>query len=138
MRRPAKLALALALSALLFAAGCSKLLARDELNKGARAYKAAQFDTAIEHFQRAIELAPSLLNARFYLAIPYPSQFVPGNPSEENKELARKAIEEFERVLEKDPNNLVALGYIASLYYGLGGGEKTLDGLRANFDKANE
>ena len=138
MRRPAKLALALALSALLFAAGCSKLLARDELNKGVRAYKAAQFDTAIEHFQRAIELAPSLLNARIYLAIAYASQFVPGNPSEENKELARKAIEEFERVLEKDPKNVLALGYIASLYYGLGGGEKTLEEIRKWFEKSKE
>src|SRR3990170_3399096 len=138
MRPPAKLALALALLALVFLAGCGKLRARDELNKGVRAYKAAQFETSIEHFKRAIELDPDLLNARIYLAIAYASQFVPGSPSEENKELARKAIEEFERVLEKDPNNLVALGYIASLYYGLGGGEKTLDGIRANFDKSKE
>ena len=141
MRPPAKLALALALLALVFLAGCgviSKLRARDELNKGVRAYKGAQFETSIEHFKRAIELDPDLLNARIYLAIAYASQFVPGSPSEENKELARKAIEEFERVLEKDPNNLVALGYIASLYYGLGGGEKTLDGIRANFDKSKE
>jgi len=138
MRRPAKLALVLALSALVFAAGCSKLLARDELNKGVRAYKAAQYETAIEHFKRAIELDPSLLNARIYLATAYASQFVPGNPSEENKQLAMSAIQEFERVLEKDPNNVVALGYIASLYYGLGGGEKELDGIRSYFEKSKE
>ncbi len=138
MRRPAKLALVLALSALVFAAGCSKLLARDELNKGVRAYKAAQYESAIEHFKRAIELDPSLLNARIYLATAYASQFVPGSPSEENKQLALSAIQEFEQVLEKDPNNTVALGYIASLYYGLGQGEKTLDGIRGYFEKSKE
>src|SRR3972149_2451948 len=95
MRPPAKLALALALLALVFLAGCGKLRARDELNKGVRAYKAAQFETSIEHFKRAIELDPDLLNARIYLAIAYASQFVPGSPSEENKELARKGLQEF-------------------------------------------
>lgn len=138
MRRPAKLALALALSALVLLAGCGKLRARDELNKGVRAYKAAQFETSIEHFKRAIELDPDLVTARIYLAIAYASQFVPGSPAEENKQLALSAIQEFERVLEKDPNNLVALGYIASLYYGLGGGEKELDDIRTYFEKSKE
>lgn len=138
MRRAAKLTLVLALLALAALTGCNKLLARDELNKGVRAYKAAQFDTAIEHFKRAVELDPSLLNARLYLATAYASQFVPGSPSEENKQLALSAIAEFEKVLEQDPGNNTALSYIASLYYGLGGSEKTLEGIRADFDKSKE
>lgn len=119
MRRRATLTVALSLSALLFLTGCNKLRARDELNKGVRAYKAAQFETAIEHFKRSIDLDPDLLNARVYLATAYASQFVPGSPSEENKRMGEAAIREFEKVLEKEPNNLTALGYIASLYFGM-------------------
>jgi len=132
------MALAVSLLAFVFLAGCSKLKARDELNKGVRAYKAAQYETAIEHFKRAIELDPQLLNARIYLATAYASQFVPGSPSEENKQLGLSAIREFEKVLEIDPTNVTALSYIASLYYGLGGSEKSLDGIRKQFDKSKE
>lgn len=127
MRRPATLAVFLSLFALFFLTGCNKLRARDELNKGVRAYKAAQFETAIGHFQRAVELDPKLLNARIYLATAYASQFVPGSPAEENKKLGQSAIHEFEKVLEVDPNNTTALAYIASLYYGM-----------TDFDKAKE
>lgn len=138
MRRPTQLAVALSLLALGALTGCSKLKARDELNKGVRAYKAAQFETAIEHFQRSIELDPNLLNARIYLATAYASQFVPGSPSEENKQLGQSAIREFQNVLERDPNNITALSYIASLYFGLGGSEKTLEDIRSWFEKSKE
>jgi len=138
MRPLHKLSVALSLVALLSLTGCNKLKARDELNKGVRAYKGGQYETAISHFQRAIELDPKLLNARLYLATAYASQFVPGAPSEENKQMAQAAIREFEKVLEVDPNNTTALAYIASLYFGLGGAEKSLDAIRAQFEKSKE
>ncbi|MFQ5817166.1 MAG: tetratricopeptide repeat protein [Terriglobia bacterium] len=119
-------ALSLAL-ALLTLAGCNKLKARDQLNKGVRAYKAAQFDTAIEHFQRAIKLDPQLINARVYLAVAYASQFIPGSPAEENKRLGKTAIQAFEEVLEVDPTNVDSTAWIAGLYFGL-----------EEFDKAKE
>ncbi len=40
--------------------GCSKLRARDLLNKGVAAYKNAQYDTAIEDFKEAKDLDPGL------------------------------------------------------------------------------
>lgn len=130
--------LALVLLVLFFTAvtltGCNKLKARDELNKGVRAYKGAQFDTAIEHFKRAIELDPQLINARVYLAIAYASQFVPGSPSEPNKQLGRSAIEAFEDVLEIDPANVTSLSYIASLYFGLQEFEKAKEYRRRLMD----
>src|SRR5579872_3789000 len=64
--------------ALLFAAGCNKLKARDQLNKGVQAYKNAKFEEAINRFQNAVALDPSLLNARLYLATAYAQQYVPG------------------------------------------------------------
>ena len=119
------IAVLLLLFSLLVSAGCSKLRARDELNKGVRAYKAAQFDTAVEHFKRAIENDPSLINARIYLATAYASQFVPGHPSEENKRLGEAAIRAFENVLEYDPENVISLSYIAQIYFGLKEFEKS-------------
>lgn len=137
MRRPVTLGLALSLLAVVFLAGCGKLRARDELNKGVRAYKAGQFETAIEHFQRSIELDPTLLNARLYLATAYASQFVPGSPAEENRQLAEAAIHAFENVLEFEANNVTALSYIAQLYFGMAGAAQGEE-QRQFFEKSKE
>lgn len=102
------------------AAGCNKLKARDLLNRGVEDYKAGQFDQAIEKFKQAAELDPNLTTARLYLATAYASQFIPGAPSEENRRKAEQAIAEFQRVLEKDPNNLSAIDGIGSLLFNMG------------------
>ncbi|MGH9555156.1 MAG: hypothetical protein ACRD2Y_04965, partial [Terriglobales bacterium] len=60
------------------ATGCNKLKARDRLNKGVQAYKAARYEDAIERFKEAVELDPSLKNAKLYLATAYAQQFIPG------------------------------------------------------------
>ena len=62
----------------LAACGCSRLKARDHLNKGVQDYRNAQFQLAIMHFKEAVRLDPTLLNARLYLATAYAQQFVPG------------------------------------------------------------
>lgn len=103
------------------AAGCNKLKARDELNKGVAAYKGGQFDLAIEHFKQAKELDPTLLNARLYLATAYASQYIPGAPSEENVRNGQQAISEFQEVLKTDAQNLSAIDGIGSLLYQMGG-----------------
>ena len=99
------------------AGGCDKLRARDFLNKGVQAYKAGQFDKAIEFFQQAKDLDPDLLNARLYLATAYASQYIPGAPSEENVRKGEQAVEEFNGVLQKDPENLSAIDGIGSILY---------------------
>lgn len=138
MRGPAKVLILLSLLGLLFLSGCSKLKARDELNKGVRAFKSGDFETAIEHFQRANELDPTLLNARVYLATAYASQFVPGSPSEENRQLGEAAIREFQKVLETDPDNVTSLAYIAQLYFGMAGGASEWEESRDLFIKSKE
>lgn len=140
MRLAAKLTIALTVLALLSLTGCGKLKARDELNKGVRAYKAAQYETAIEHFQRSIELDPTLLNARLYLATAYAAQFVPQNPSQENLQRGEAAIREFKKVLELHPGNVNALSNIASLYYGMAGAMAANDWEEAQkqFEKSKE
>src|SRR5215472_16762594 len=116
---------AFALVALLILAagvsGCNKLRARDLLNKGVAAFKEAQFDRAVENFKEAKDLDPDLMNARLYLATAYASQYIPGAPSDENKQHGEAAIAEYKSVLEKDPNTLSAIDGLASILYQMAG-----------------
>ena len=101
--------------------GCSKLKARDLLNKGVAAYKNGQYDTAIEDFKQAKDLDPGLMNARLYLATAYASQYIPGAPSEQNVRLGTQAVNEFKEVLQVDPNNLSAIDGIGSILFQMAG-----------------
>jgi tetratricopeptide (TPR) repeat protein len=101
----------------LAACGCARLKARDHLNKGVQDYRNAQFQTAVMHFKEAVRLDPTLLNARLYLATAYAQQYVQGNESDENKQVAQQAIDAFQDVLKMDPGNVTAVASIAQMYY---------------------
>jgi tetratricopeptide (TPR) repeat protein len=118
-RRAAALAALMVLA--VAASGCSKLKARDLLNKGVAAFKNGQSDTAIEDFKEAKEADPDLLNARLYLATAYASLYIPGAPSAENLARGNQAVAEFKEVLDKDPNNLSAIDGIGSILFQMGG-----------------
>jgi len=97
------LVLAAVALALFSAVGCSKLLARDQLNKGVESYKASHYEQAIDHFQKAVQLDPSLINARMYLATAYVSQYIPGVDSPDNLRNATQAIDEYQKVIDSNP-----------------------------------
>ena len=122
-RSKASVALAaVALLVVIFgAAGCDKLKARDQLNKGVAAFKNGQYDASVENFKQAKDLDPSLLNARLYLATAYATEYIPGAPSDDNIRLANQAIAEFQDVLSIDPNNTSAIDGIGSLLYNMAG-----------------
>ncbi len=114
--------LALAALAISFgAAGCDKLRARDDLNKGVAAYRDGKFDQSIEYFKQAKDLDPSLTNARLYLATAYATQYIPGAPSDENIRMGQEAIKEFKDVLSNDANNISAIDGIGSILYNMAG-----------------
>jgi len=113
--------LAVVLVALAAGAGCDKLRARDKLNKGVQAYKAGQFDLAMENFKQAKDLDPNLTNARLYLATAYASQYIPGAPSPENVNNGEQALAEFKNILDSDPSNVSAIDGIGSILYNMGG-----------------
>ena len=96
--------------------GCTKLKARDQLVKGVQAFKAGHFEEAVNHFQTSIALDPSYDTARLDLAAAYSSQIVPDNNSPQNVKTAQNAIDGFNFVLHKDPNDLMALRQIASIH----------------------
>ena len=101
--------------------GCSKLKARDLLNKGVAAFKGGQYDTAIEHFKQSKDLDPGLMNARLYLATAYASQYIPGAPSEQNVRLGTQAVNEFKEVLTIEPNNISAIDGVGSIIFQMAG-----------------
>jgi tetratricopeptide (TPR) repeat protein len=113
-------ALALALFAIAGLSGCNKLKARDKLAQGVQAYKNGQFDHAIDDFQAALQLDPSLTVAQLYLATAYQTQYIPGAPSDENKRLGDEAIRQFTDILNRDPNNLDAIDRMGALLYAMG------------------
>jgi tetratricopeptide (TPR) repeat protein len=106
-----------------FSLGCQKqisyLKARNELNKGVQAFTAADYPTAVTRFTNALELDPSLTDAKAYRSYAYMNQFFPGSTDPENMKLAQQAIDGFEEVLEVDPNNMLAISSMASLYFNM-------------------
>lgn len=105
------------LAFVLLSSGCAKLKSRDEMNKGVQAYKNAKFPQAVNHFKEAVNLDPTSQNARLYLAMSYMTQWVPGADSPDNNKLAQASRDEFEKVLQTDPNDKTALASMASIAY---------------------
>jgi len=97
------LTLAAVALALLSTVGCGKLRARDQLNKGVTAYKNAKYEEAIDHFQQAVALDPTLINAKMYLATAFAQQYIPGADTPENNKMAEQAIEQYQHVLDMKP-----------------------------------
>jgi tetratricopeptide (TPR) repeat protein len=89
--------------ALFSSVGCDKLKARDQLNKGVKAYKDTHYEQAIDHFQQAVTLDPALIVARMYLATAYVSQYIPGVDDPDNLRTATQAIDEYQKVIDANP-----------------------------------
>src|ERR1700722_12046724 len=117
MKLTARIPVTAAFVALLLggATGCNQLKSRDQLNKGVQAFKNARYEEAVDHFQTAIKLDPTSEDAKLYLATAYSYQVVPNLDTPENLALAQKAMDGFEAVLAKNPNDLTALEQIASI-----------------------
>jgi tetratricopeptide (TPR) repeat protein len=109
-------------------------LGQDSLNKGIKAFRDANYKSAIEYFKQALDLDPTLVNAQIYLATAYLQQYMPGSQSRENLEFAEKAIEGFNRVLRQHPDNLNAVLALASIYQST----KHLQNARENYLLASQ
>lgn len=117
--RAAALAAAL-LPAVFSFTGCTKLQARDQLNKGVQAYKSMHYEQAIEHFKNAVNLDPKMPVARLYLATAYANSYVQGVDTPENNQAADQAIDNFKQVLATNPDKTTrvnALKGIASILF---------------------
>ncbi len=125
----------------LVSSGCGvmdKLKARDQLNKGVEAYKNAKYGEAVDHFKQAIELDPTNPNARLYLATAYMNQYIPGADSPDNNKNAQAARDEFQKVLQDNPNDKTAVQSLASLSYSEAGGISDMDAKLKKLDEARK
>ncbi len=122
--------------ALVSGTGCKKLRARDDLNKGVQAFRNARYSDAVDKFKEAIELDPTFPTARLYLAIAYFQQWIPGSDEPDNDKMLQAAKDQFNKVLQDDPKNGVAIEYLAQLNYSETQGIKDLDQKIAKLDEA--
>src|ERR1035437_6379662 len=121
MNGPARItALAVVLAGMVLSmSGCKRLAARDQLNKGVDAYKSARYEDAINHFQKATELDPSLPMAKSYLATALAQNVVPGLDTPDNLKTANQAIDMFKDVLAKDPHDVNSMKQIAGIEFSI-------------------
>jgi len=135
MNRGTRLASVLAVAAALFStAGCNKLRARDQLNKGVQSYKSSNIEQAVGHFQEAVRLDPDFKVAKLYLAMAYTSQYVPGVETADNLHMAQQAIAQYNEVLSQDPKSVTSLKGIAFLNREM----KNFDQARESYKRALE
>ncbi|MFI5113903.1 MAG: tetratricopeptide repeat protein [Terriglobales bacterium] len=134
MKTTQKLLVILAAGLVLFATGCNKLRARDQLNKGVQAYKNAKYEQAIDHFQEAVSLDPTLINARLYLATAFAQQYIPGADTPDNNRMGEQAIDQYQQVLQVDRKNINSIKGIAYLYLQM----KKFDQSKEYYKKASE
>lgn len=111
------LTLALVAGLAIGSTGCAKLKSRDQMNQGVQAYRDAHYAEAVDHFKQAVQLDPSNKNALEYLATSYFTQWVPGAESANNKKNLEMAQQTFQEVLNKYPNDSLALATMAAMAY---------------------
>lgn len=119
------LGLAACAALVIFTTGCAKLQSRDQMNQGVQAYKNNKYADAVKHFKEAVRLDPTNRNAQLYLATSYFTQWVPGVDSPDNKKNYEMAKQEFQKVLNEDPKDSLALASMAALAFNSAQGSGT-------------
>ena len=104
-----------------------KAAARTEMNAGVQAFRQANYEEAVGHFEQAVALQPEDITAHLYLATAYAEMFVPGVDTPENVIWATKALNEYREVLRRKPSDMISLKGIGYLELQL-----------KNFDQAKE
>jgi tetratricopeptide (TPR) repeat protein len=102
-----------------------RVAARTALAEGEEAFGRGDFVRAAERFGSALETDPASVAVRLRLVAAYQRQYVPGGESLANHAVAKRALDEIARVLDRDPSNRAAM---------LAAGE--INAGRSNFDQA--
>ncbi len=99
--------------------------AAESLSAGSQAYRAAHYAEAAACFAQAAKADPASLPARLNYGYALMQQYVPGDHTPANQDVALSARQRFVDVLDLDPKNADAVSAIARLAY-----------LQQNFDDA--
>jgi tetratricopeptide (TPR) repeat protein len=95
-----KATLALILLVPLAAAGCARVQAKSAFRDGNKAYKEENYKKAIQLYEHALELDPSMAEARFYLGSSHQAMFRPGKETADNKAHLQAAVDAYKASLE--------------------------------------
>lgn len=127
MKRSAARITPLILALTFGATGCgvvNRIRAKNELNEAARSYKEGKFSEAQEHSEKALELDPNQKVAPSFIARSIHAQYKQGVDTPQNVEKAQQAIQAYQKILERDPNNDEAYRAVAALYGFIGEEDK--------------
>jgi Flp pilus assembly protein TadD len=108
-----------------------------ELQLGIEAFKENQYEKAINHFDKAVELNSTNTRAHMYLATAYLSQYIPGVDTDENRSQAEGAILHYRQVLDLSTDRdqrLNAANCIAYIYLNM----KNWDEARKYYQMASD
>ena len=101
------------------ASGCgvvNRIRSKNQLNEAARAYREARYVEAEQRARDAIQLDPNNKVAPMFVARSIHAQYRPGVQQPDNIAKAQQAIDAYQSILSKDPQNEPAYEAIAYLY----------------------
>src|SRR6476659_7976102 len=99
--------------------GCgvvNRIRAKNQLNEAARAYREGRFPEAEQHSREAAALDPDNKTAPMFIARTIHAQYRPGVQSPDNIAKAQQAIEAYQEILRKNPQDEEAYKAVAYLY----------------------
>src|SRR5215470_12023774 len=99
--------------------GCgivNRIRAKNQLNEAAKAYHDGKFVEAEEHSRRAAELDPNNKTAPMFIARTIHAQYRPGVQTPDNIAKAQEAIQAYQEILARNPQDDEAYKAIAYLY----------------------
>ena len=99
--------------------GCgviNRIRSKNQLNEAAKAYREGKFPEAEQHSREAAVLDPDNKTAPMFIARTIHAQYRPGVQSPENIAKAQQAIEAYQGILQKNPQDDEAYKAIAYLY----------------------
>ena len=121
--------------------GCgviNRIRAKNQLNEAARSYREGRFAEAEQHSREAAELDPNNKTAPMFIARTIHAQYRPGVQNPENIAKAQQAIEAYQQLLARNPQDDEAYKAIAYLYESIKEYDKLRQWIsaRASDDKA--
>lgn len=99
--------------------GCgviNRIRSKNQLNEAARAFREGKFPEAEQHSREAAALDPDNKTAPMFIARTIHAQYRPGVQSPENIAKAQEAIDAYQQILARNPQDEEAYKAIAYLY----------------------
>src|ERR1051325_1656380 len=114
-----RIAIALLAVLVTISSGCgviNRIRAKNQLNEAARSYREGRFVEAEQHSREAAALDPNNKTAPMFIARTIHAQYRPGVQNPDNIAKAQQAIEAYQQILAKNPQDDEAYNAVAYLY----------------------